>query len=86
MKPKFYASENKVTTGWEINMKELARLQAQNKILREVIDAFIDATNPSPENMEFSAKKTLHIRMKSIALLKRIDDFSTKRLSAGTAK
>jgi len=67
-------------------MKELARLQAQNKILREMIDAFIDATNSSPENVAFSAQKTLHIRMKSIALLKRIDDFSAKRLLAGTAK
>jgi hypothetical protein len=75
-----------VTKGWKINMKELARLHAQNKILRELVEAFIDATNPSPENVAFSAQKTLHIRMKSIALLKRMDDFSAKRLSKVMAK
>ena len=65
-------------------MKELERLQAQNKILREMLEAFIEATNPDTEIVVFSAAKTLHIRMKSIAMLKRIDDFSAKRIAALT--
>ena len=41
-------------------MQELERLRAQNKILREMLEAFIDATNSSPENVGFLAAKTLH--------------------------
>ena len=65
-------------------MKELERLRAQNKILREILEAFIESTNSNPENLEVLAKKTLHIRIKSIALLKQIDDFNTKRIAALT--
>lgn len=60
-------------------MKERERLQAQNRILRELLETFIDATNP--DHIELSIPKILHIRMKSISLLKRIDDFDTKRFS-----
>lgn len=65
-------------------MKELERLNAQNKILRDLLDAFIKATKPTSENMEFSATKMLHVRQQSIAMLKRIDDFSIKRIAVLT--